>query len=137
MKKRNNDEKVVLGLVILLLILVLIIFIGCMVQVSAGDIAKASDYVLKFQVNVTFALARIDEDTVSISARSKGFVDVSKIMELFGGGGSEHSAAAQVKGQSIEEIKNKLNEILISTVYLESNVNQENTNSNELLLTKK
>lgn len=79
------------------------------------DIAKASDYLLKYQVNATFAIARIDEDTVSISARSKGIIDVSKIMMLFGGGGNMHSAAARVKGMSIEEIKEKLNYILIPT----------------------
>ena len=43
MKGKNKDNKVVLGLVLLLLILVLIIFIGCIFQVSAGDVAKASN----------------------------------------------------------------------------------------------
>ena len=94
------------------------------------DIAKASDYLLKYQVNATFAKAHIDEDTVSISARSKGIIDVSKIMRLFGGGGNEHSAAAKVKGLSIEEIKNKLNEILIPTSYLDSVRNIEVDASN-------
>ncbi len=79
------------------------------------DIAKASDYLLKYQVNATFAIARIDEDTISISARSKGIIDVSKIMMLFGGGGNMHSAAARVKGMTIEEVKEKLNYILIPT----------------------
>lgn len=79
------------------------------------DVAKASDYLLKYQVNATFAIAYIDEETVSISARSKGIIDVSKIMRLFGGGGNEHSAAARVKGMTIDEIKSKLNSILIPT----------------------
>ncbi len=79
------------------------------------DIAKASDYLLKYQVNATFAIARIDEDTISISARSKGIIDVSKIMMLFGGGGNMHSAAARVKGMTIEEVKEKLNCILVPT----------------------
>lgn len=83
------------------------------------DIAKASDYLLKYQVNATFAIGHIDEETISISARSKGIIDVSKIMKLFGGGGNEHSAAARVKGMSIEEIKKCLNEILIPAGYLD------------------
>ncbi|MBO4695423.1 MAG: hypothetical protein J5656_05880, partial [Clostridia bacterium] len=43
MKGKSKDEKVILGLVLLMLILVLIIFIGCIFQVSAGDVAKASN----------------------------------------------------------------------------------------------
>jgi c-di-AMP phosphodiesterase-like protein len=82
---------------------------------SVEDIAKASDYLLKYQVNATFALAYIDEETISISARSKGIIDVSKIMMLFGGGGNTHSAAARVKGMSLNEIKEKLNYIFIPT----------------------
>lgn len=84
------------------------------------DIAKAADYLLKYQVNATFAIAYIDEETISISARSKGIIDVSKILRLFGGGGNEHSAAARIKGMGIEEIKNKLSQILIPTTYLEN-----------------
>lgn len=83
------------------------------------DIAKASDYLLKYQVNATFAIGYIDEETVSISARSKGIIDVSKIMRLFGGGGNEHSAAARVKNMNIEDIKKVLNEVLIPAGYLE------------------
>ncbi len=83
------------------------------------DIAKAADYLLKYQVNATFVIARISQDTVSISARSKGIIDVSKIMKIFGGGGNEHSAAARISGKSIDEIKNKLLTILTPTMYLD------------------
>ena len=74
---------------------------------------------LKYQVNATFAIAYSDEETVSISARSKGIIDVSKIMKLFGGGGNEHSAAAGIKGMSLEEVKEKLCNLLIPCNYLE------------------
>ena len=80
---------------------------------SIEDIASAAEYMLNFKVNATFAIARIDEDTVSISARRKSAVDVSAIMKLFGGGGSEHSAAARVKGLSISEVKEALIKILV------------------------
>ena len=79
------------------------------------DVAKASDYLLKYQVNATFAIAYIDDETISISARSKGIIDVSKIMALFGGGGNVHSAAARVKGMTLSQVKEKLNYILIPT----------------------
>ena len=97
---------------------------------ESEDVAKAADYLLKYQVNASFAIAPIDEETISISARSKGIIDVSKIMKLFGGGGGEHSAAAKVKGMTVEEIKAKLNNILIPPNYLE----EEKNVSNELKL---
>lgn len=85
------------------------------------EIAKAADYALKFQVNATFAIAYISPDTVYVSARSKGIVDVSKVMHLLGGigGGNEYSAATRIKGMSIEEVKSKLNDILIPTAQME------------------
>ena len=89
------------------------------------DIAKASDYLLKYQVNASFAMAYIDEETISISARSKGIIDVSKIMKLFGGGGNEHSGAAKIKGMTIEEVKRILCELLVPTNYLEEEVTKE------------
>lgn len=101
------------------------------------DIAKAADYLLKYQVNATFAIAYIDENTVSISARSKGIIDVSKIMKLFGGGGNEHSAAARIQGHTIEEIKNKLCQILNPTSYLDNvkfMISQNDENERKMLL---
>lgn len=89
------------------------------------DIAKASDYLLKYQVNASFAIAYIDEETISISARSKGIIDVSKIMKLFGGGGNEHSGAARIKGMTIEEVKKALCDLLVPTNYLDEEVTKE------------
>lgn len=89
------------------------------------DIAKTADYLLKYRVNATFAIARIDEETISVSARSKGVIDVSSIMKLLGGGGNEHSAAAKIKGKSIEEVKEFLYKLLIPTNYLQDdNISQ-------------
>ena len=84
------------------------------------DIAKAADYLLKYKILASFALGYIDEETVSISARSKGGVDVSSIMKYFGGGGNEYSAAARVKGMSIDEIKIHLDYLLNPATYLKS-----------------
>ena len=94
------------------------------------DIAKASDYLLRYQINASFAIAHIDEETVSISARSKGIIDVSLLMKQFGGGGNEHSAAAKVKGMSIEDIKTRLNQLLIPTTYLQ-NIEMQDVNLHE------
>ncbi len=82
------------------------------------DIAKAADYLLKYQVTASFTIAKVSEDTISISARSKGVVDVAKIMRMFGGGGNEKSAAARIKGMSVEDAKHALKTILVPTVFL-------------------
>lgn len=99
------------------------------------DIAKAADYLLKYQVNATFALAYIDEETISISARSKGIIDVSKIMKIFGGGGNEHSGAARIKGKTIDEIKSILCSLLIPTNYI-NDMHMDDDNV-KLVLSKK
>lgn len=105
------------------------------------DIAKASDYLLKYKVNATFAMAYIDEEgTVSISARSKGLIDVSKIMRLFGGGGNEHSAAARVKGKTLDEIKLMLSSVLVPGAFVDNyslNIGQEVEEGNVLKLVLK
>ena len=83
------------------------------------DIAKAADYLLKYNINCSFAMAYIDDETISMSARSKGLIDVSKIMKLFGGGGNEYSAAAKIKGKTLPEIKAYLVSSLLPGAFIE------------------
>lgn len=83
------------------------------------DIAKAADYLLKYNINCSFAMAYIDDETISMSARSKGIIDVSKIMKLFGGGGNEYSAAVKIKGMTLPQIKTLLVSSLIPGAYIE------------------
>lgn len=97
------------------------------------DIAKAADYLLKYKIDASFALGYIDEDTISISARSKGKIDVSAVMKLFGGGGNVFSAATRIKNVPIENVKAKLNEILNPTYFIGTNELEE---SKSLSLTK-
>lgn len=84
------------------------------------DIAKAADYLLKYNINCSFAMAYIDDITISVSARSKGLIDVSKIMRLFGGGGNEYSAAAKIKGKNLQEVKSLLISLLMPGAYIEN-----------------
>ena len=107
------------------------------------DIAKAADYLLKYRVNITFAIAKIDDNTVSISARSKGDIDASRIMKLLGGGGNQYRAAAKVKGMTPEEIKTFINNLLVPTRELENTTLEnitvdyhpyQNTNVSALIL---
>ena len=48
------------------------------------------------------------EDTVSISARSLGRINVQIIMERLGGGGHFTTAGAQLKGKSLNEAASML-----------------------------
>lgn len=87
---------------------------------NAVDIAKAADYLLKYKIYASFALGYIDEETIAISARSKGEIDVSAIMKVFGGGGNVYSGAARIKGESIESVIAKLEILLNPASYLSS-----------------
>lgn len=99
---------------------------------SIEDIAKCSDYILRYKVDASFAIAYIDQDTISISARSKGNIDISQIMKMFGGGGSPTSGAARVKGTTIKCIVDELTHILNPTATLSN----ENNVGKVLKLTK-
>lgn len=71
--------------------------------------AQAADTALSLEhVDASFALTRRSKDTVGISARSMGNVNVQVIMEKLGGGGHLSNAATQLKGITIEEAKVKL-----------------------------
>lgn len=72
-------------------------------------IAQAADSLLSMsEVEVSFAVARRDEQTVCISARSLGEVNVQIIMEALEGGGHLTNAATQLSGISVSEALERL-----------------------------
>lgn len=82
--------------------------------------AQAADTALSLEhVDASFALTRRSKDTVGISARSMGNVNVQVIMEKLGGGGHLSNAATQIKGITIEEAKVKL--LAVINDYLKEN----------------
>ena len=73
------------------------------------ELAKSSDVLLTFNnVEASFSIAKLDSNTIGISARSLGNIDVEEIMTYFGGGGHKTDAACQIKTNSISEVKEKL-----------------------------
>ena len=71
--------------------------------------AQAADTALDLEkVGASFAVTRRSQDTIGISARSMGKINVQIIMEKLGGGGHLSNAATQIKGVTIEEAKQKL-----------------------------
>lgn len=86
--------------------------------VEAVELAKAADYSLRYGLDAVFALGRIDDDTISISSRSHGKVNVGEVMKEFDGGGHKYSGAAKIKDASIEEVGTKLKKLLKNPYYI-------------------
>lgn len=71
-------------------------------------LALISEDLLQFdKVEASFTIGYVDENTVGISARSIGNIDVENIMYKLGGGGHKTDAATEIKGTTIEDVKNK------------------------------
>jgi len=77
--------------------------------------AQTADTMLSMSgVEAAFVITRRSDDTVGISARSLGKINVQTIMEKMGGGGHLSNAATQIDGQSISEIIEELKEVIQS-----------------------
>ena len=71
-------------------------------------IAKAADRMLKYRVDAAIVMGYVDETVIGVSARSKGIIDVGKIMAHIGGGGNSQNAGARVEGMSIVDLEDIL-----------------------------
>ncbi|GFZ26544.1 DHH family phosphoesterase [Lactobacillus corticis] len=66
--------------------------------------AQAADTALDLKdVGASFVITRRSQDTIGISARSMGKINVQLIMEKLGGGGHLSNAATQIKGKTVAE----------------------------------
>ena len=81
------------------------------------ELAKASDYLLKYKVDAAFAIGYIEENLISISARSKGKINVGEIMQELNGGGNQYSAATKITDNTVEETEKQLKKILTPSFY--------------------
>lgn len=74
-------------------------------------IAQAADILLTVDnVEASFVIAHLSEDTISVSARSLGDVNVQLIMEEMNGGGHLTNAATQIEDTTVEEVEKMLKE---------------------------
>lgn len=70
--------------------------------------SKAADRLISIRgVNAAFTLIKA-KDTVSISARSNGKINVQRIVEKLGGGGHFNMAGAQIKDNTLEVVRDTL-----------------------------
>lgn len=77
------------------------------------DLAVIAEELLKFDnVEASFVIGRLDKETVYISARSIGKIDVEVYMEQLGGGGHTTDAATSIKNKTIVEVKEELIQVL-------------------------
>lgn len=68
--------------------------------------AQAADAMLALnQVEASFVIYRRSENSVGISARSMGTINVQRIMEALGGGGHLSNAATQISDKSTEAVR--------------------------------
>ena len=90
----------------------------------------AADELLSIKdVKATFVIAQIDSETVAISARSNGDVNVQTLMEKMGGGGHFTGAALQRKESSVKELEDELLDCL--DVYIKEEKQAHESNSVE------
>ena len=81
------------------------------------ELAKAADYVLKYGVDASFAVGRLDDGSIQVSARSPENINVGEVMMELGGGGNQASGAAKVFDSSVEEVGKRLRKVLVPTGY--------------------
>lgn len=87
------------------------------IEYTKEELAKAADYLLKFQTDAAFAIGNIGEGVLSISARSKGKVNVGDIMKQLSGGGNKCSGATKLTNCTIEEVNKKLIKQILPPCY--------------------
>ena len=76
-------------------------------------ISKAADTMLAMSgIEASFVIAKNRQGDISISARSRGKINVQRIMEELGGGGHFNLAAARLTDMSLQEAGDKLKTII-------------------------
>jgi len=76
------------------------------------SIAQAADELLGIKgVHTSFVIAK-EGETVHVSGRSIGNVNVQVILEMLGGGGSQATAGLQVKDKSVEDVVAELKQAI-------------------------
>ena len=87
-------------------------------------LSQAADELLKIQESrAVFVVSNISDKRVGVSARSKGGVNVQRIMEKMGGGGHFNAAALQRENTSVKEVLAELDKVV--KAYLEEVMNNE------------
>ena len=93
-------------------------------EIPRALISQAADEILSVQeAKAVFVISNISDKRVGISARSKGVINVQKVMEEMGGGGHFNAAALQRDNTSVKELVVELNKVI--SKYLEEVISDE------------
>ena len=85
--------------------------------IESKTLAEVAEEMLNFEdIKATFALGKLDNETIGISARSLGDIDVGNIMKELGGGGHSSNAATQIKNKTLKDVKQELIDLLENDV---------------------
>ena len=76
-------------------------------------VAQAADELLSLEgIEASYVVAKREDNLIGISARSLGGINVQLTMEALGGGGHLTNAATQIKGVTIEEAIEQLQQVI-------------------------
>jgi c-di-AMP phosphodiesterase-like protein len=79
------------------------------------DLARIADTLLQFdKTEASFVVGKLEDDSIGISARSLGRINVGKLLEKFNGGGDENEAGARIDNISIKKVEIELINIIKS-----------------------
>lgn len=73
---------------------------------------------IQFDADTSFAIGKIDENTISISARGNNQVDVGMIMRKLEGGGNPRSAATKIDDNDLKKAERKLIKVIRSKYHI-------------------
>ena len=80
-------------------------------------VAQAADQLLQIEgVKASFVIAAREDESIGISARSFGEINVQVVMESLGGGGHLSNAATRVTDRTMDELHDELVETIEQTL---------------------
>lgn len=80
---------------------------------ESKTLAEVAEEMLNFEdIKASFTIGKLDEDTIGVSARSLGDIDVGAIMKEMGGGGHSSNAATQIKGKTLKDVKQDIIDVI-------------------------
>ena len=88
------------------------------------ELSKIANEAMRFSVDAAFSVGRRSENSIGISGRSTGVVDLDYIMKKFGSGGNDTQGAAVINDSTIDEVSEELVKIL-TPAYYKRGINNE------------
>lgn len=80
---------------------------------NSMELAEVAEELLTFEdVKASFAIGKVDDNIIGVSARSLGDINVSEIMKKMGGGGHISNAATQIKNKTIKEVTQEIIDLI-------------------------